>query len=115
TKIWSSVLSQLHDSGVLGRTTEVGANFLFPMVRVATNLPGEVLAKSPIGFAAQGIQLLRLLADKDKMGKSGLDLLTMHDFDNVMRGLKRGSLGLALAAIGYAYRNNITGYYLTEA
>ena len=84
------------------------------MVRVATNLPGEVAAYSPVGLGAESIQLLRLLADKDKMGKSPLDLMSMHDFDNVMRGLKKGAVGLGLYAIGFALRNHISGYYLTE-
>jgi hypothetical protein len=37
----------------------------------------------------------------------------MHDMDNIMRGLKKGSVGLALFAVGFAFRKNISGYYLT--
>jgi hypothetical protein len=108
------LLAYLHNQGILGRTTEAAARFVFPMVRVATNLPGEVAAYSPIGLGAEVVQVFRILADKDKMGKSAFDNLSMHDFDNIMRGLKKGSVGLGLYAVGLAFRKNISGYYLTE-
>ncbi len=85
------------------------------MVRVATNLPGEALTYTPPALSVSGAQIFKILSDKDRMGKSAFDNLSMHDMDNVMRGLKKGSVGLALAAIGIGFRKNITGYYLSEA
>lgn len=114
TSAYQVMLSYLHNQGALGKTFEAGARFMFPMVRVATNLPGEALSYTPPALLVRGVEVIAKLANKDRMGKSAFDNISMHDMDNIMRGLKKGSVGLALSAIGFAFRKNITGYYLTE-
>ena len=117
TDAYNVMLAALHNKGILGKTAEAGLRFIFPMVRVATNLPGEAISYTPPALIAQGVQAVRvfkLLTEVDKNDKSTFDMLTMHDADNVMRGLKKGTVGLGLMAIGFAFRKNITGYYLTE-
>ena len=114
TKTYQVALSYLHNQGLIGRGIESGARIVFPMVTIATNLPAEALAYTPVGLAGQTVALFKVLFDEDRMGKSAMDNLSLHDMDNIMRGLKKGSVGLALSAIGFAFRNKITGYYLTE-
>ena len=114
TDAYQVCLSYLRNRGGAGQAIESGARIVFPMVRIATNLPAETIAYTPAGLAYQTVQIFRLLADENRMGKSALDNLSMHDMDNVMRGLKKGSVGLALMAIGFGFRKNITGYYTTE-
>ena len=43
--------------------------------------------------------------------KDGLKNLTAYQADNIMRSLKKGSIGLALLAIGYYASDSVGGYY----
>jgi len=113
TDAYTVALSYLHNQGIAGKTIEAGARIVFPMVKIATNLPAETIAYNPLNLAYQTARTVRLLADKDRMGKSAFDNLSMHDMDNIMRGFKKGSVGLVLFAIGFGLRKNITGYYTT--
>jgi hypothetical protein len=113
TSTYKVALAYLHNRGLTGKAFEAAARLTLPIVHVATNLPAETLAYTPAGLAGQTVQLFRTLFDEDRMGKSAMDNLSMHDMDNIMRGLKKGSVGLALFAVGVAFRKNISGYYLT--
>ena len=109
TSAYNAFLSYLESKGATG--IAAGFRFMLPIVKVPTNFAAESLAYTPGGLAYNTIQLFRLLTDEDKMGRSAMDNLTAHDMDNVMRGLKKGSIGLALMAVGFGLRNQITGYY----
>lgn len=108
---YSIFLNYLHSRGASGLALEAVGRTMFPIVKVPTNLVAETLAYSPANLAYQTVRLLQVLTDENRMGKSAMDNLSMHDMDNIMRGLKKGTVGLALLTIGYALRNNITGYY----
>ena len=84
---------------------------MFPIVNVPTNFVAEMAQYSPGSLPWYTVQLFKVLTDENRMGKSAMDNLSMHDMDNIMRGLKKGTVGLALLTIGYALRNSITGYY----
>jgi hypothetical protein len=109
TSAYQAFLTVLENKGA--KPIATAGRFLFPIVKVPTNFAAESLAYTPAGLAWQSLQLFKILTDENKMGRSAMDNLTMHDMDNVMRGLKKGSIGLALMATGFALRNNITGYY----
>lgn len=104
-------MNYLHRRGIGGQALEAFTRTMLPIVKVPTNIAIETFAYTPGGLAYQTARMFQLLFDEDKMGRSAMDNLTMHDFDNVMRGLKKGTVGLALLTIGYALRNQITGYY----
>lgn len=108
---WSIALNYLHNRGVAGQAIEAVGRTMLPIVKVPTNLVAETLQYTPANLGYQTIRLFQTLFDENRMGKSAMDNLTMHDMDNIMRGLKKGTVGLALLGIGYALRNNITGYY----
>lgn len=108
---WSVALNYLHNRGVAGQAIEAVGRTMLPIVKVPTNLVAETLAYTPANLGYQTIRLFQVLFDENRMGKSAMDNLTMHDMDNIMRGLKKGTVGLALLTIGYALRNQITGYY----
>jgi hypothetical protein len=76
-----------------------------PIVKVPTNFAKET-ANYAGGSAKGAVQTLQVLIKKD-----GLKNLTIYQADNIMRSLKKGSLGLALLAIGYYASDNIAGYY----
>jgi hypothetical protein len=69
---------------------------------------------TPANLLWQTYQIFKILGDENRMGKSAFDNLSMHDMDNVMRGLKKGTVGLALLSLGGAFRHNITGYSIAE-
>jgi hypothetical protein len=111
TSAWNGMLNYFHEQGAGGKALEAVGRFFFPIVKVPTNFAAEVLQYSPGNLAWQTIQLFKVLTDSDRLGRTALDNLSMHDMDNIMRGLKKGSAGLALLTIGYALRRNITGFY----
>lgn len=112
TSAYQAMLTVLESKGAKPLATTL--RFLLPIVKVPTNFVSESLAYTPGGLAWQSLQLFKILTDENKLGRSAMDNLTMHDMDNVMRGLKKGSIGLALMATGFALRKNITGYYRTK-
>ena len=72
----------------------------------------ETLAYHPGSLAyAQTFRTIQMLFNEDKMGRSAMDNLTMHDMDNIMRGLKKGTVGIGLLTVGFALRDNISGYF----
>lgn len=108
---WSIALNYLHNRGVAGKAIEAVGRTMLPIVKVPTNIVAETLQYNPANLAYQTVKLFQVLFDENRMGKSAMDNLSMHDMDNIMRGLKKGTVGLALLGIGYSLRNNITGYY----
>jgi hypothetical protein len=114
TSAYQVMLSYLHNRGASGKTLEAATRFALPIVKVPTNFVAETMQYTPANLAWQTYQMFKVLGDENRMGKSAFDNLSMHDMDNIMRGLKKGSVGLALMAMGFAFRNNITGYSRTE-
>ena len=111
TSAFNGMMGYLHNNGASGKAVENVAKFFLPIVHVPTNFIAESLQFTPPSLAWQTMQVFRVLTDKDKMGRSAMDNLKMHDMDNIMRGLKKGSVGLAFLALGFGIRNSITGYF----
>ena len=112
---WSIAMNYLHSRGVGGQALEAAGRTMFPIVKVPTNIIAETLQYNPANLAYQTVRLIQTLFDENRMGKSAMDNLTMHDMDNIMRGLKKGTVGLALLGIGYSLRDQIKGYYGANA
>jgi hypothetical protein len=108
---WSIAMNYLHNRGVAGQVIETASRTMLPIIKVPTNIIGETLAYNPLNLGYQTIRLIQTLFDENRMGKSAMDNLSMHDMDNIMRGLKKGTVGLALLTIGYALRDRVAGYY----
>jgi hypothetical protein len=68
---------------------------VLPIVKLPTNIVGEAVEYST-GAVTGSIRALDAV-----LSKGGLDKLTYHEADNIMRALKKGSVGLAMLAIGY--------------
>jgi len=104
-------MNYLHNRGVAGQAIELASRTMLPIIKVPTNIIGETLAYNPLNLGYQTIRLIQTLFDENRMGKSAMDNLSMHDMDNIMRGLKKGTVGLALLTMGYALRDRVAGYY----
>lgn len=114
TSAYQVMLSYLHNRGASGQALEAVSRFVLPIVKVPTNFVAETMQYTPANLLWQTYQIFKILGDENRMGKSAFDNLSMHDMDNVMRGLKKGTVGLALLSLGGAFRHNITGYSIAE-
>ena len=108
---WSIAMNYLHNRGVAGQTIEAASSTMLPIIKVPTNIISETLAYNPANLGYQTIRLIQTLFDENRLGKSAMDNLSMHDMDNIMRGLKKGTVGLVLLTAGYALRDKVAGYY----
>lgn len=80
-----------------------GLDLLMPIVRTPTNIIAQTLEHVgglPAGAIKAGIAHYK-----------GLENLTPKEADNIMRLMKRGSLGLPLLALGYYTAGSIGGLY----
>ena len=94
--MWKLALNFAHQRGAGGRAIEAIGRFTLPIVKVPTNIVAETLAYHPGSLAWQTFRTIQMLFNEDKMGKSAMDNLSMHDMDNIMRGLKKGTVGIGL-------------------
>jgi len=86
-----------------GKVAQTAARFELPIVRIPLNIVKRAFEYS-FGTAIGSVRLARALS-------SGLDNLRPEEADVIIRNLKRGSLGLAVMAIGFFNPENVGGYY----
>ena len=89
------LMGYFHSQGLSGKSTEFMIKTVLPIVKVPTNIVAET-GTFAAGTVTGSINALRVLVSKD-----GLKNLTGHEADNIMRSLKKGSIGLAVLAMGY--------------
>jgi hypothetical protein len=97
------LMGYFHSQGLSGKSTEFMIKTVLPIVKVPTNIVAET-GTFAAGTVTGSIDALRVLVSKD-----GLKNLTGHEADNIMRSLKKGSIGLAVLAMGY-YAGASTGF-----
>ncbi len=99
------LINYFNSKGTGGKVVATGMQVMLPIVKVPTNFAKETFNYA--GGAAKGtIQVLQTILSKD-----GLKNLTAYQADNIMRSLKKGSIGLALLSIGYYAADNVGGFY----
>ena len=91
---------EVSSSGKIGATV---ARVIFPIVKVPTNIVGEIL-ETATGSATGSYKLAKAL-------RAGLENLKPEEADVIMRQLKKGSLGAAALALGYYNADSVGGYY----
>lgn len=89
------LMNYFHSQGLSGKATEFMIQTVLPIVKVPTNIVAET-GSYAFGTVTGSIDALKAIVTKD-----GLKNLTGHEADNIMRSLKKGSLGLAVLALGY--------------
>ncbi len=97
------LMGVFRSQGLSGKSTEFMIKTVLPIVKVPTNIVAET-GTFAVGTVTGSIDALRVLVSKD-----GLKNLTGHEADNIMRSLKKGSIGLAVLAMGY-YAGASTGF-----
>jgi hypothetical protein len=107
------LMNYFHSQGLSGKSTEFMIQTVLPIVKVPTNIVAET-GTFATGTVTGSIDALRVLVTKD-----GLKNLTGHEADNIMRSLKKGSIGLAVLAMGYYAGKSSgliqsTGFYQPE-
>lgn len=89
------LMGYFHSQGLSGKATEFMLQTVLPIVKVPTNIIAET-GTYAFGSVTGSIEAMRVLIKTD-----GLKNLTGHEADNIMRSLKKGSVGLAVLAMGY--------------
>ena len=97
------LMNYFHSQGLSGKATEFMIQTVLPIVKVPTNIIAET-GTYATGSVTGSIEALSTIIKKD-----GLKNLTGAQADNIMRSLKKGSMGLALLAIGY-YAGTSSGF-----
>jgi hypothetical protein len=97
------LMGYFHSQGLSGKSTEFMIQTVLPIVKVPTNIIAET-GTVAFGSLTGSIDAMRVLVTKD-----GLKNLTGHEADNIMRSLKKGSMGLAVLAMGY-YAGQSSGF-----
>lgn len=86
-----------------GKALATAAEIVLPIVRVPTNIVAETLNYS-LGLLPGGVKLA-------KAYKNGIENLKPEQADEIMRHLKKGSVGGAVMLLGYFGAGSIGGYY----
>lgn len=89
---------------LLGKAAEAGIKYTLPVVRIPTNIVARTFEYS-FGHAVAATRIAR------SVFQEGLNNLSPHDADVIMRNLKRGTIGTAVMALGYFNADKIGGYY----
>lgn len=97
------LMSYFHSQGLSGKATEFMIQTVLPIVKVPTNIVAET-GTYAFGSVTGSIEALRAVLKTD-----GMKDLTGHEADNIMRSLKKGSMGLAVLALGY-YAGQKSGF-----
>ncbi|HSS97601.1 MAG TPA: hypothetical protein VLK33_11250, partial [Terriglobales bacterium] len=90
-------------ASTFGKVAETIARYELPIVRIPLNIIKRTFEYS-FGTVIGSARLVRALAN-------GMDALTPDQADVILRNLKRGSLGLAVVAMGYFNPDTVGGYY----
>lgn len=86
-----------------GKVVATTMRVLLPIVKVPTNIVAETF-ETATGSVTGSLKLAQAI-------RNGTENLTPEQADIIMRQLKKGSLGLALLALGYFNPENAGGYY----
>jgi hypothetical protein len=89
------VVNYLNTKGLSGKSTAFMLETVLPIVKLPSNLVGEGIDYAT-GSVTGSIKALKYVLDKD-----ALKGLTGHEADNILRSLKKGSVGVGLLAMGY--------------
>lgn len=101
------LLGYFDKRGMTGKVTKAVAQTLLPIVKIPTNFAGEVAEYSAIPSAVRTARIIfQRLSNSD-----ALKNITPEQADNIMRGYKKGSIGLAVFALGYYNAQNMGGFY----
>jgi hypothetical protein len=104
---YKSVINKWEKSDVQGMPTVANLfKFLFPIIKVPTNYVAEQSSYAIGGFKA-GTTLVKAALSLE----NGIKDLTPQQKDNVMRALKKQTIGIAIALLGYYNPEAIGGYY----
>jgi GGDEF domain-containing protein len=88
----------------LGKPAQTVANIILPIVKIPTNIVAETATYAGGLYAGGGRIIWKAL-------KGTLKDLTPEESEQILRQLKKGSIGTAALLIGYANPNNFGGYY----
>ena len=97
------LMNYFQSQGLSGKSTEFMLRTVLPIVKVPTNIVAET-GTVAFGSVTGSIDALRVLVTKD-----GLKNLTGHEADNILRSMKKGSIGLAVLGLGY-YAGHSAGF-----
>lgn len=86
-----------------GKAAEAAVRYELPIIRIPLNIVKRAFEYS-FGTAIGSARLARALSN-------GLDNLTPDQADVILRNFKRGSLGLAMVALGFFNPQSVGGYY----
>ena len=86
-----------------GKALSKLGQFLMPIVKVPTNLVGEVVTGA-VGLPTGAVKAAMAF-------RNGLENLKPEEAEVIMRNLKKGSIGAAVLALGYFNPENVGGYY----
>lgn len=89
------VVNYFKSQGLSGKSAAFMLETILPIVKVPTNIVAETHTVA-FGSVTGSIKALSVLLRED-----GLKNLTGHEADNIMRSLKKGSMGLAILGLGY--------------
>lgn len=82
-------------NGLSGKATKFMIETVLPIVKVPTNIVAET------GTYATGAVTGSIRAMHALFTDNGVKNLTGHEADNILRSMKKGSMGLAILALGY--------------
>lgn len=91
-------------ASMLGKTAAAALKYTLPVVRIPTNIVARTFEYS-FGHGLAATRIAR------SVFQEGLNNLSPHDADVIMRNLKRGTIGTAVMALGYFNADKIGGYY----
>lgn len=93
TNAWNSAIARLQQSGAGGQALATAMRVTMPIVRVPTNIVGEVIEHA-LGTVTGSVRLAQAY-------RAGIERLEPQQADLIMRNLKKGSLGMAAMLVGY--------------
>jgi len=92
---YRGLINVFKQHGLSGKSAAFMLETVLPIVKLPSNIVGEAVTYST-GAVTGSIKVLDTV-----LREGGLNKLTYNEADNIMRSLKKGSVGLAMMAIGY--------------
>lgn len=91
------------DATIGSKAAATALKVALPIIKVPTNIAVETM-RYALGWAKAPVRIAFALS-------KGMENLKPEEADAIMRDLKKGSIGLAVLALGYYNADNIGGYY----
>jgi broad specificity phosphatase PhoE len=106
SKGWHSAINMLEKSSKPEYKALASAGqFLIPFIKVPTNILTESVQTTPIGLAVSIGKIIHHAI------KGTTEQMSSAEADSIMRGLKKGTMGTGLVALGYMNPKMFGGYY----